>query len=330
MNRITFLFVFLLFGELGLAQSNCGCDGIDMTWLQEVKDNITEEILNPPITPCGSSNGSIRQCRYLGQTVFVYVPTILPCDVGTQVRDCNGDFVFSFGGFCNGPCPGDDQVQFLEDCEEIYSVPDNLICDNSCVGTNAVLLEFACLSTEASDDQVCVPITTMNFMNMVSFQGGILWDPSILTYTGLNEIALTGITINTIDAQNGSVRFLWLIPFNATPVDLMDNSILFEICFDIIGNSGTMSSIDLVDMQNFSVELANGNNEVEPHCAESGKVSVGTSDITLESLELEVNFCNFTEVPTLGQWALISLSILFLIFGITAIRENHASILNSN
>lgn len=42
-----------------------------------------------------------------------------------------------------------------------------------------------------------------------------------------------------------------------------------------------------------------------------------------------INCADENIIPTLGQWSLVSLSILFLIFGITAINENHTSILNS-
>lgn len=305
-----------------------------MLWLENVKNNLVEEITNPPITPCGSSNGSIEQCSYLGQTVFVYTPTILPCDVGRQVRDCEGNLVFSFGGFCNGPCPGNDQVQFLENCEQIFAVPDHLICDNSCNESNALQLEFACLSTDGISDQVCVPLIVKNFINGYSFQGGITWDTNVLMYSGINEVALSPITINASNALMGSIRFLWLLGFTDSPLDLIDDTILFEICFDVVGNLGSLSTVELVDVPNLILELAiiddTGDLSAAPLCTESGQVSIGTADITLDNISLDVIFCNFEVIPTLGQWAIFSLFILFLIIGVLSIKDYHQSVLKSN
>lgn len=320
MHRLILVLVLLLLGQFGYAQANCGCDGIDMTWLEEVKDNITEEILNPIVTPCGSTEGSIKQCTYLGQTVFTYLPSTLPCDVPFSVVDCSGNLVFSYGGFCQGPCPGDDQVQFLENCEEIYSVPANLICDNSCEGTSAVLLEIGCVNTGIGVSSVCVPITTTNFTDIVSFQTGIAWDPTILFFTGINEVSLTGTTVNGTNILNGELRFLWLLPFGGTPLDLLDDAVLFEICFDIIGPTGSMSAIELVSLTNFMLEVANSSGMVEPTCQEVGTVNIGTADITLDNNPLEVNFCGFISIPTLGEWGLIMLGIILLICGVMFLK----------
>lgn len=295
MNRFTSIVLLLFLAQVGIAQDNCGCNGIDMSWLEVVKNNITEEILNPPFPPCGSSEGSITQCHYMGQTVFVYVPTILPCDVATRVVDCNGEIVFTFGGFCDGPCPGDDQVQFLEACEVIYSVSNLSICDNSCAGSEDVVLEVGCLIAEAGTTNVCLPITTRNFTNILSVQGGIQWDPDVITYTGvINEIGLTGITVNDINATNGNLLFLWLLGFGLPPVDLPDNLALFEICFDIIGPLGSMTSIDLIDQDNLDLEVANSTGELEPLCIESGKISVGP----VEDNSLQIIFCDETPLES--------------------------------
>lgn len=285
-----------------------------MTWLEEVRDEITAEIVNPQIIPCGSSDGSIRQCEYLGQTVFVYVPTILPCDVGTRVVDCNGDFVFSYGGFCLGPCPGDDEVQFLENCEVIYRVPRNLICDNSCTDSNSVLMGVGCVTADANATSICVPITTRNFNDVAFMSGGLQWDPSLLVYTGINEVGFTNISLDENNVLTGTLGFFWGAP--GLPYLLPDDIALFEICFDIIGPVGSMAIIDLVDLPNFTVEAGNGIGLLQPLCTENGKVSLGS-----DSSDLEVNFCDDNDIPTLGQWALICLSILFMIVGVVSIKE---------
>lgn len=322
MNRIVILCLLIVCCQFGFSQSNCGCDGVDMTWLEEVKDNITEEILNPPVQPCGFSDGTITQCSYLGQTVFVYVPTILPCDVATQVHDCNGNFLFSYGGFCLPSCPGEDQVQFLENCEVIYSVPPVSMCDNSCAGTDAVLLNVACVNSNVDDSSVCVPISANNFLGIIQFDSGIAWDPTLLQYSGINGLALSNsdFSLNETNIASGELFFQWI---SSDAIGIPNETGLFEICFDILGPLESMSTIELIDLPNFEIEVLNEIGNPESICIESGSVSIGTGEQIAVALDsLQVNFCGETAIPTLGQWAIICLSMLFMIVGIIGIKEN--------
>lgn len=314
-NQLILLFLLLCFSNITSGQANCICNGEDLAWLEDVKNNLADEILNPPITPCGSTEGNISMCNYLGQTVFSYLPTSLPCDVGPVVVDCNGDFLFSYGGFCNGPCLGDEQAALLTDCELIYSAPAFAACDDSCTGSGDVVLAVGCVDAEVGATNVCIPLTVRNFSNVTSTQTGVTWDPLELSYSSVNEVSLTNITLNENDISNGTLRILWLTPFNAPPVTLIDNTILFELCFNVLGPSGSSTNISLDDLSDFIIEVVNNSGMAEDLCIQEGQINIGTPNGGEPGDFLqELVSCEAQAIPTMDEWSLISLSLLLLIF----------------
>jgi gliding motility-associated-like protein len=131
------------------------------------------------------------------------------------------------------------------------------------------------LSVDISTDiSFCMPITTKNFDNIASLQTGIQWDPSVLAYTSINEVGLTNASLNTTNAANGDIRFLWIIGLGDDPMTFADGATLFEICFDAIGEGEDMSDVSFVDLENFDVEIANGLGQAVDVCLIPGNVTL--------------------------------------------------------
>ena len=108
---------------------------------------------------------------------------------------------------------------------------------------------------------VCIPMTADGFTNIQTFQGGLMWDPDVLTYTGINNSSLPGLALGDNQAPQGMLGFNWFDDSGVTPVTLPDGGTVFEICFDVTGGAGSTSTLKIIDLTNVFVEAsdADGN-----------------------------------------------------------------------
>ena len=91
---------------------------------------------------------------------------------------------------------------------------------------------------------ICVPITTRDFTDIAGLQTGITFDPNVLTYTSFNAVGLPGLTIGDGDADQGELRVVWILPAGSDPITIPDDGVLFELCFDVIGDEGDVSDMN--------------------------------------------------------------------------------------
>lgn len=119
------------------------------------------------------------------------------------------------------------------------------ILDETCqnTGGDEVVLTIPDLNA-SSGSNICIPITADNFDNIGSLQTGITWDPSILTFTSLMDAGLTAITTNENRVGSGELTVSWL--FDTGGVTLPAGATLFEVCFDVSGNTGQQTDVSLV------------------------------------------------------------------------------------
>ncbi len=116
--------LLFLLALTGFGQDDCislYCD--DHTWLENQIESINDEIAQAPALGIGICNsGTIRMCFYQNAPVYTYLQSIYICDLPTRVVDCEGNFIFSYGGFCPPPgCPGDQEAALLQDCVTLYT-----------------------------------------------------------------------------------------------------------------------------------------------------------------------------------------------------------------
>ncbi|MFT4533886.1 MAG: gliding motility-associated-like protein [Saprospiraceae bacterium] len=190
---------------------------------------------------------------------------------------------------------------------------DIMINGSDCGGGGGDELTItAGMETVGPGGAVCVPITVTNFNDVQSGSGTILWDPTVITYTNLDNIALTGVdgSLNTSNVSNGELKFVWSNPDPANPLTLPDGSIIFEICFTAIGSVGDMSTITLSEAGSLGFEFADDDGTAFPQIVTNGKVTItedtgppfmlDVSDVTvnMDSVTgcVDITVANFTNI----------------------------------
>ncbi len=132
--------------------------------------------------------------------------------------------------------------------------------------------------------QICIPITTQGFKEIVGIQFSVSWDPTVLGYINTESYGLPGLfssNFGTLSSDQGKLAFLWSTPDPSTVgLTLPDGNTLFDICFDVVGSNGTTSSIDLTeDLIIFEVFGGDGAQGLDfiGFTGASGQVNVGGS-----------------------------------------------------
>ncbi|MDF1699388.1 MAG: hypothetical protein P1U56_26280, partial [Saprospiraceae bacterium] len=159
---------------------------------------------------------------------------------------------------------------------------------------------------------VCVALNVENFIGVQSGSGTILWDPAVISYTGIANINIGGVdgSLNATNVDNGELKFVWSNPDPGNPLTIADGDPIFEICFDVVGEPGDMSPVTLSTAGSLGFEWTDDNDDVIPQSLVNGKVTVTepledpvtftVSDITVN--ENDTNVCvdisveNFTNI----------------------------------
>ncbi|HHH54049.1 MAG TPA: hypothetical protein ENK91_10350, partial [Bacteroidetes bacterium] len=149
-------------------------------------------------------------------------------------------------------------------------------------------------SNEKADKEssVCVDITTENFTNIESFQYIVQWDASVMTWKGLGSVNNIGITEgasgNILLVGDNQLKIAWNSALGKT-VD--DGDILFQLCYDIIGDCKSKTDVEIVgDPPNFAIEVTS-NEVVLPHIEIPGSVEVQCL-IEITDMSIENVKCN--------------------------------------
>lgn len=110
------------------------------------------------------------------------------------------------------------------------------------------LVNIATMNAD-SGSTVCVPFTVSDFDGIASLQFSLAWDPAILQFTEVTNFNLPDLSeagFNTTNVANGQTAMAWF-DNTAQGVTLTDGSTIFEICFLVIGNTGSTSAINFSD-----------------------------------------------------------------------------------
>ena len=93
---------------------------------------------------------------------------------------------------------------------------------------------------------VCVPVTVDDgFDDITGFSWTINYDNTILDFTGLQNVNPALIaSLGSNEPNSGSLLFTWAADISPnSQVSLPDGTVLYEMCYDVIGNSGQVSPI---------------------------------------------------------------------------------------
>ena len=107
-----------------------------------------------------------------------------------------------------------------------------------------VTLEASTKSAKAGG-QVCVDVVTRDFTDIVSMQYTMQWDRKVLKYKGVQAFGLPGMSKGNFGErliEKGKLTFSWY-DFNVRGVTVPSGSVLYQVCYDVIGEAGSKAFI---------------------------------------------------------------------------------------
>lgn len=111
-----------------------------------------------------------------------------------------------------------------------------------------VHLDFEAVSGNKGDE-VCIKVKVSNFKDIVGFQFPINFDPRVMIPTGASSFAnLVGFGDPSVnfDTLRGAIRVIWT-NVNSDTSNLPDGSLLFIVCFKLIGAPGDCTKLIFSD-----------------------------------------------------------------------------------
>jgi hypothetical protein len=129
--------------------------------------------------------------------------------------------------------------------------------------------------TVTEGELFCVQYRVYNFTDIQSLQMSLQWDPNIIEYLSVRDFRLPNFNQSNFNESQTNVGRLAFVWFGDDPVDLPDNSLLFEICFRAIGGPGT--STDIIYNNSISIiEATDGSGDEVPIHQCNGNVKIAT------------------------------------------------------
>lgn len=226
------------------------------------------------------------------------------------VGDCETSTDVSF---TSNPTP----IEFTNDNDQVigFNIPffpvDGGVQVGDCAPTGLELFADCGMPVEISDpNPVCVQVTVGdNFTNLTDIAFLMSWNPSILEFQNIANInagvmGLDAGDFNTANAANGVLGLDW--ETLATPQNLAPGSVLFEVCFDVVGLGGNspfaFSADQAVVLQNNATNIGISPNNCEVQIIQPEGVTLIIPDQAAPQgdtvcLDFQVN--NFEEVESM-------------------------------
>ncbi len=114
-------------------------------------------------------------------------------------------------------------------------------------GTTGDVIFNLPLVSGVQNTQVCANVTADDFTNMSSFQFSVNWDETIVSFASINDVALTGVASGETMINDGILSLSWFSTDFVSGETQTSSAVLFEICFDLIGNPSNISPLDITD-----------------------------------------------------------------------------------
>ena len=134
-------------------------------------------------------------------------------------------------------------------------------------------VQFTCENTLITPDQeVCVSVIVDNFVNMAGFQYSLSWEGDELSNPTITNYNLPELSASNFNLSEDGLGVVWFTNCSET-VSLMDNTPIFDICFNPIGMIGdtlkimfTTTPTSAATAQCTEGTLLEGEPEVLPGC----------------------------------------------------------------
>lgn len=103
----------------------------------------------------------------------------------------------------------------------------------------------------------CAPVRVFGFNKMISAQLSFNWDETVLSYKELQNQNLDHLDGSYFPLSSSELALSW-VDFGYVGIDKPDSTVIFEICYDVIGNLGDTSNIVIQPPSNSGVmEISN-------------------------------------------------------------------------
>ncbi len=194
------------------------------------------------------------------------------------------------------------EVQAYDENNDII-IPDvvdgsiTITCDGGGGGSDSLTV-IAGSKTVKKGEEVCVPFTVQNFTDIASLQYVMHWDASVLKLKSSNYVRafnLPRLGPGNFNPENGTNDYLIFASWTPNdPVTVADNTKIFEVCFDAVGDCDASTAISIVEHGKVSIEALNGNDDEIPVATRKGKVTVNcpNTDITVTIDEVTLPTCH--------------------------------------
>lgn len=166
--------------------------------------------------------------------------------------------------------------------------------------------------TGGNGDQVCVDISVQNFTSIVSMQYSINYNPAVLQFANAAGFNLPGFGASNVgNPSAGNITVSWLADDPVAGQSVANGTVIFQLCFNITGSSGSSSNITFSGMPT-PIEVTNPGGVVTP-VFDNGSVTVTNvigpddfavilNDVSVESgdaLCLNLSVQNFEEMVSM-------------------------------
>lgn len=124
-------------------------------------------------------------------------------------------------------------------------------------------------------EQLCLGVTAKGFTGLISMQYSIRWDPKVLRFQNIANFQLPWLSEDNFGmhiTDEGVVTFVW-IDNDLKGVNVNDGDELYQLCFEVIGESGQESTVTLAqDPTPF--EIVTVEEKIIPLKPVAGKVAI--------------------------------------------------------
>lgn len=138
--------------------------------------------------------------------------------------------------------------------------------------------------TVAPGDNICINITNEGgFIDLVSIQYAITWDPSVLMGTNVTNLTpfLPNLVPGSFNLTDDTLVFSWNDPAGIGR-SLPDGTVLYQICFDVVGNDGACTDLTFVDIPGTGTEVVNENGSQLGFYGIPGQVCVSNTALVVD------------------------------------------------
>ncbi len=220
-----------------------------VNWNPAVLDFVAIKNLNGSVTGLSPANFNVQDFIDEGKFTFSWLEASLS---PISIPDGSLFFTVEFT-VAGGPCDNSN-VAITNDPTEIeVSEPNEVLVGLQSNIGNVEVPGSGCIEdillvgnsvTGACGSTTCVQFTVQNFTDVGAIEFSLAYNPSILQFNRIQNFApLLAFGAGNTNLQSpGNIRVVWFNG-NAENETLPDGTILFEVCFDVIGTGGQSSEI---------------------------------------------------------------------------------------